>query len=80
MCVLAAVLYVLNPGTVEVLFAGHRPPGLQIKQAAMASWEAAKKLTHFAVFASSIKAGCAAKNYCSLYLIELNGLSIMVHC
>ena len=66
MCVLAALLYVLNPGTVEVLFAGHRPPGLQIEYAAMASWEAARKLSHLAVFASSIKAGCAAKNYCGL--------------
>ena len=67
MCVLLVLLHVLNLGTVEVLFASIRPPGLQIEHTVMASWEAAKKLTHLTVFASSVKAGCAAQNYCSLY-------------
>ena len=36
-CVLAPLLCVLNPKAVKVLFAGHRPPGLQIYQTVVAS-------------------------------------------
>ena len=36
-CVLAFLLCVLNTEAVEILFAGHRPPGLQIYQTVLAS-------------------------------------------